>query len=409
MTSRVRRGGAWRFGGALLVASVMLTQAAAAGLEPDQEAAERAAREIAAAREQANQAAEDFFAAESRLDLLQLDQERLRVELADLERTVAELKAAVELVAVNRFVSSGASGIPILTDLRGPTEQLHGGVLAEVVADTGATSLDDYDEARAALRDKRVELEDNERALEAQQETLLELQADAEAEVERLREIESQRLQDEAVQIALAAQQREEQRQLAELQRRQAEAARTAADAGQAAAAAVSAASSDGETTGNLGASGGSAGGRTGGGGGGTNPRAAGTGFLDSIICPVQGTSAYGDTWGAPRSGGRRHQGTDMLAPTGTPLQAVIGGMVAHRSNTLGGITVSLLGDNGNRYYYAHLSAYEGVPGRVEQGQVIGYVGDTGNATGVPHLHFEIRPGGGVPVNPYPSVRAAGC
>ncbi|HSJ90467.1 MAG TPA: M23 family metallopeptidase, partial [Ilumatobacter sp.] len=160
---------------------------------------------------------------------------------------------------------------------------------------------------------------------------------------------------------------------------------------------------------GNIGASGGAAGGRTGGGGGGTNPRAAGTGFLDSIICPVQGTSAYGDTWGSPRSGGRRHQGTDMLAPTGTPLQAVVGGTVAHRSNTLGGITLSLLGDNGNRYYYAHLAAYEGVPGRVEQGQVIGYVGDTGNATGVPHLHFEIRPGGGVPVNPYPSVRAAGC
>ncbi|MFP5487964.1 MAG: peptidoglycan DD-metalloendopeptidase family protein [Acidimicrobiia bacterium] len=409
MTSWVRRGVAWCFGAAMLVASATLAQGASAGLEPDQEAAERAAREIAAARERANAAAEDFFAAESRLDVLELEQERLRVELAELERTVADLKAAVELVAVNRFVSSGASGIPILTDLRGPTEQLHGGVLAEVVAESGATSLDDYDEARAALRDKRLELDNNERALQAQQVELLALQADAEAEVERLREIESQRLQDEAVQIALAAQQREEQRQLAELQRRQAEAARSAADAGQAAAAAVSAASSDGETTGNLGASGGSAGGRTGGGGGGTNPRAAGSGFVDSIVCPVQGTSAYGDTWGAPRSGGRRHQGTDMLAPTGTPLQAVIGGMAAHRSNSLGGITISLLGDNGNRYYYAHLSAYEGLPGRVEQGQVIGYVGDTGNATGVPHLHFEIRPGGGVPVNPYPSVRAAGC
>lgn len=409
MTTAARRLGALLVGLGLLLGSTGVPSFASAGAEPDQETAERAAREIAAARDRANRAAEEFFAAESRLDLLQLEQERLQMELADLAETVAELKAAVESVAVNRFVSSGASGIPILTDLRRPTEQLHGGVLAETVAESGATSLDDYDEARAALRDKRAELAENERRLEEQQEQLLELQADAESEVERLREIESQRLQDEAVQIALEAQQREEARQLADLERRLAEAARTADDAAQIVAAAVSAGSSDGEFTGNVGASGGSAGGRTGGGGSGTNPRASGAGFVDIIICPVLGPSAYGDTWGAPRSGGRRHQGTDMLAPTGTPLQAVIGGTVAHRSNTLGGITISLLGDNGNRYYYAHLSAYEGPPGRVEQGQVIGYIGDTGNATGVPHLHFEIRPGGGVPVNPYPSVRAAGC
>jgi murein DD-endopeptidase MepM/ murein hydrolase activator NlpD len=171
----------------------------------------------------------------------------------------------------------------------------------------------------------------------------------------------------------------------------------------------VSASSSSGTTAGNLGASGGEAGGRTGGGGSGTNPRASGDGYLDTIICPVQGGSAYGNTWGAPRSGGRRHQGVDMLAPTGTPLQAVVSGSVTHGINRFGGETVSVHGDNGNRYYYGHLSARAGVPGRVEQGQVIGYVGDSGNARGTPHLHFEIHPGGGVAVNPYASVRAAGC
>ena len=98
-----------------------------------------------------------------------------------------------------------------------------------------------------------------------------------------------------------------------------------------------------------------------------------------------------------------------MLAPTGTPLQAVIGGFVSHRNNALGGITISLVGDNGNRYYYAHLASYEGTSRRVNQGDVIGYNGDTGNATGTPHLHFEIHPGGGLAVNPTPSVRAAGC
>ena len=56
-----------------------------------------------------------------------------------------------------------------------------------------------------------------------------------------------------------------------------------------------------------------------------------------------------------------------MLAPTGTPLQAVVSGFVEHHATLLGGVTLSLLGDNGNRYYYAHLSAYEGAAGRVEQ------------------------------------------
>ncbi len=52
-----------------------------------------------------------------------------------------------------------------------------------------------------------------------------------------------------------------------------------------------------------------------------------------------------------------------MLAPTGTPLQAVVSGFVTHNAHqVLGGITLSLIGDNGNRYYYGHLSAYEGAP-----------------------------------------------
>ena len=84
-------------------------------------------------------------------------------------------------------------------------------------------------------------------------------------------------------------------------------------------------------------------------------------------------------------------------------------GTVNQTINPLGGNAIQLFGDNGNRYYYAHLSAYEGVSGRVEQAQVIGYVGDTGNAVGIPHLHFEIHPGGGVPVNPYLSVALGGA
>jgi murein DD-endopeptidase MepM/ murein hydrolase activator NlpD len=378
--------------------------------QDDDTDADRAAREIAAARERANEAAEALFAAQSDYEVLQDEQARLATELDALQLEVDLLREAVEAVAVSRFVASGSRGIPVLTDFRTPNDRVQADVLVDIVAESGATTLDDYEAARARLEDKQAELEDADDALLDTQARLADLQTAAEAEVIRLREVERQRLEDEAIRLALEARQREEQRQLEEFQRRQAEAQRRANPTPAASASAAAALTASGaNTSGSTGASGGAAGGRTGGGGGGSNPAAFGQGYIDAIVCPVQGASAYGDSWGAPRSGGRRHQGVDMLAPTGTPLQAVVSGEVVQGGNRLGGITLTLLGDNGNRYYYAHLVGFEGLGGRVEQAQIVGYVGDSGNATGVPHLHFEIRPGGGVPVNPTASVRAAGC
>jgi murein DD-endopeptidase MepM/ murein hydrolase activator NlpD len=407
----------WRLSVAVATLFAFLPAQVGVTAPPDEDATQRAAREISAARERANQAAEDFLDTESELGLIELERGRLVLELIDLQAAVDRLESDVEAIAVDRFVSSGTDGIPLLTDFRSPVDQVQADVLVGVISEVGATTLDDYDAARDQLDDKRAELDAVEQELLDTRDLLTELQRVAEEEVERLRAIESDRLEDEAVVKALEAQQAEEQRELEELQRRQAAANLQSnpnpgvnADAAAAAASASDGASTGGATSGLSSAAGSVAGGRTGGGGGGTNPRTSGVGYTDtSIVCPVVGPSAYGDSWGAPRSGGRRHQGVDMIAPTGTPLQAVVPGFVTHRSQLLGGITLSLVGDNGNRYYYGHLSAYEGVEGRVEQGQVIGYVGDTGNAIGIPHLHFEIHPNFGPAVNPTPSVRLALC
>lgn len=120
--------------------------------------------------------------------------------------------------------------------------------------------------------------------------------------------------------------------------------------------------------------------------------------------CPVRGT--FTNDFGDPRSGGRVHAGIDVFAATGTPLFAVKSGSVSFAQEGAGGNAAYLSGSDGNTYYYAHLSSYAGSSRSVSQGEVIGYVGQTGNAS-APHLHFEIRTPGGI-VNPYASL-AASC
>ncbi len=135
-----------------------------------------------------------------------------------------------------------------------------------------------------------------------------------------------------------------------------------------------------------------------------TPPTVSGSG----ATCPVGPAHSFTDTWGAPRSGGRRHQGTDIFAPYGAPAYAVTNGTVTRTgSGGLGGIVLYLRGDNGDEYYYAHNSRNVASAGdRVAAGELVAYVGDSGNAQSTsPHIHFERHPGGGAPVNPYPFLR----
>jgi murein DD-endopeptidase MepM/ murein hydrolase activator NlpD len=115
--------------------------------------------------------------------------------------------------------------------------------------------------------------------------------------------------------------------------------------------------------------------------------------------CPLDGPASFEDSWGWARSGGRSHEGVDMIADRGVPVIAVRDGDARFNTNSLGGRAIWLTTDDGDKFYYAHLDDWEGESRTVRAGDVIGYVGSTGNAHG-PHLHFETHPDGEVE-NPY--------
>jgi murein DD-endopeptidase MepM/ murein hydrolase activator NlpD len=127
---------------------------------------------------------------------------------------------------------------------------------------------------------------------------------------------------------------------------------------------------------------------------------------------PVDGVPAsrIANTWHAARDRTRLHEGQDIFAPRGTPVRSASSGVVVRVGpNRLGGNAVSVLGAGGRTYYYAHLSRYADrlQPGAfVSAGDILGYVGNTGNARGTPpHLHFGVYTPAG-PVDPLPLFNA---
>ena len=119
--------------------------------------------------------------------------------------------------------------------------------------------------------------------------------------------------------------------------------------------------------------------------------------------CPVDPPRSYVDDFGAPRVG-HTHQGNDIFAPAGTPILAPFEGRAEEGYDGLGGIVVHVYASATADYVYnAHLIRHAGVDGQqVTPGTVIGFVGNTGNASGTPsHDHFEYHPGGGSAVSPY--------
>ena len=146
----------------------------------------------------------------------------------------------------------------------------------------------------------------------------------------------------------------------------------------------------------------------------------------DHIVFPVVGKVQYIDDFGAPR-GGSPHQGNDLMAPKKSPAVAAEAGKVKYwTTSSPAGCMLYLYGESGTTYLYIHLNndvtmkndnrgkcvrgtAYAVKNGtKVAAGQQIGYVGDSGDANGgASHLHFEVHPGGGKAVSPYPYLQKA--
>lgn len=125
-------------------------------------------------------------------------------------------------------------------------------------------------------------------------------------------------------------------------------------------------------------------------------------------VCPIQGASFFND-WGFPRAGGvRYHEGNDLFTAHGSPVLAPVSGTVEFETGSVGGKQFTLHGDDGVRYLGSHMSEF-GASGRVNAGDVVGYVGNSGNAVGTrPHLHFGMYLND-LAINPYPTLIAQGC
>lgn len=140
-------------------------------------------------------------------------------------------------------------------------------------------------------------------------------------------------------------------------------------------------------------------------------PDLATLGIPEIKVFPSQGRCSFVDSWQWERSGGRRHEGVDIMGPKGLALYAVLDGTITKMygaDSKLSGNALRLTTADGTYFFYAHLDSFAAgiaIGSVVRAGQIIGYMGSTGDA-GSSHLHFEVHPLGGPAVSPYPVVKA---
>lgn len=327
------------------------------------------------AKETKNTAYDQWLAAEQEMDDAVVTLEELESQLSDLnyridlmegrinedEDNIADLRTAAQTLVVDAYINSGSSSLETALDATNIQDILTAQHIITRAQDKGVATLDRLDAITRDLVRQASLLDDNRQEVAALEQQQAEV-------VARLDELATEA---EALYIEAKKDYEAEVRawEAAERARKIAEAARQSGAAA------------------------------------GLPP-----GTIPDFICPVAGHVSFTNDWGNPRSGGRTHKGTDMFAARGTPVVAVVDGTLRFSDGGLGGIAVWVRG-SGASFYYAHLdSRAAGLsPGAyVTRGTVVGYVGSTGNAQGgATHLHFQLHPGHGSPVNPYPTLAAA--
>jgi murein DD-endopeptidase MepM/ murein hydrolase activator NlpD len=384
---------------------------------------EQVATEIIRVQDKADRLAQRVADAEQRSGELDTELATAQDTLTATTAQYSQIEAGLAQIAINRF--TGASNITMLVVFGNPTDEIQTNVLRNVALNQGGADLDQVDAVLGDLNKDRqrvsaLQAENNQVAQE-----LIASQADVEQQLSQLATLRQQ-LNDQEVKRAYEAKLAAKRSELAARQAEAAAAAtaapvqvrgggtppsapsstdpsspppqttaaapKTAPKQAPAPAAQPAPKQALAPTTDPAPAPD-------------PSPDPSSTPIVNpGFLCPIAGPSAFVDTWGAPRSGGRKHQGVDMMSPEGTPLVAVVAGDANMHTSSLGGNVISLSGADGNGYFYGHLSAFEGSSRSVSAGEVIGYVGHTGDTT-ANHLHFEIHPGRGPAVDPTPTVR----
>ncbi|MEO8694552.1 MAG: peptidoglycan DD-metalloendopeptidase family protein [Acidimicrobiales bacterium] len=372
----------WAFIVVLLVVALFSAPAQAQDdLATVRQKAKTAATRVADAQTRADKATAAYFDAESKLEVLKVDLAEQETALAGAEGEVDRLKTDLRDFLVDQYTSNTDEFTFFsMSDIN---QALVQNSLASVLADRKGTAIEDY---RAAVKDLSVltnTLNSQRNEQKKQVDYLATIKSNFTSEVAKLA---TEKANLDALLSKLEA--AEQVRIRAELAAKQEEARRRADEEARARTTTTTTRKTSSTPVP-------------------TTPTKTG-GTSGSVValkvCPVQGGASYSDTYGQPRGGGRLHIGVDLSAPIGTPVVAPVDGNVSFSSDAAGGNTFIMTGTDGNFYYGAHLSKQGPSSGAVKAGTVIGAVGQTGNAS-VPHLHFEIHPGGrGNVTNPYPSV-----
>jgi murein DD-endopeptidase MepM/ murein hydrolase activator NlpD len=362
----------------LAVAPIPAIAQTQGAVDDAQAAQDRAYRQLLEANEAVGQALSELEAIDDEVHALGYTVTVLDRKIAEFDEQVDDLRESAQELVVEAYTNSGTGLVTAAFTAGSIQDLLTSQTLIGEATERDLASLDlltavnrENDRLKAEVAEKRAEVE----ILQENQKVLVERLANERSKADAIYAEAQDKYKDayNRYQAELKRQAEAEARRQREEAARQAAANNTSAAASSNAAAGVPASSTPG------------------------------------VVCPVAGNTWFTNTWGARRSGGRTHKGVDMMASTGTPLVAMDSGRIRMNWHYAGGRQVYVYADSGYFYYYAHLNGYAAglVNGqRVGKGQVIGYVGSTGNAS-VPHLHLGMGPSSGAYVNPYPTVRAA--